>query len=140
VERDYITGGVDANGNPQNNGEVRLQALETWLNDLLALAPFSGLNTVEKADYLRWREASLTWRAPRSFAEQFRLRTLSFTFSGRNLALISGYGGLDPEINAIGRGGGDGDDAQLDNNFLDGVEAFGLPLPRRFIFTVRAGF
>ena len=67
IERDYITGGVDASGNPQNNAEVRLEALDRWVNEKLALAPFSGLNTLKDADFIRWRELSLTYRAPRNF-------------------------------------------------------------------------
>ena len=133
----YRTGGQDANGNPQNSGEVRLEALRTWLNDLLALDPFSGLNTIESADFLRWRELSLTYNVPRSFTQRFNVRTLSLTVAGRNLALISGYGGVDPELNAVGRGGGA---TNLENQFLDGVEAFGFPIPRRFEFRMRLGF
>lgn len=137
VERDYITGGVDANGNPQNSGEVRVEALKTWLNELLALAPFSGLNTIKPADYLRWRELSLTYNVPVEFVERFGARRLSLTLSGRNLALFTRYDGVDPELNAIGRGGGA--DA-LAENFLSGVEAFGFPLPRRVAFSLRLGF
>ncbi|MEM9664164.1 MAG: SusC/RagA family TonB-linked outer membrane protein [Bacteroidota bacterium] len=137
VERDYVTGGVDANGTPLNDPQVRLDALNTWVNDLLALAPFSGLNTIEQADFLRWRELSLTYRVPRDLVQRVRLRNLSFTLAGRNLAIFTKYSGVDPELNAIGRGGStDG----LDTNFLDGVEAFGFVTPRRFTFTMRMGF
>ncbi|MDX1546518.1 MAG: SusC/RagA family TonB-linked outer membrane protein [Rhodothermales bacterium] len=136
VERDYITGGVDAGFNPLNDPNVRLEALETWLNELLALAPFSGLNTIKQADYIRWRELSLTYSAPRGFVQSYGLRNLSFTVAARNLKLWTKYDGIDPELNAVGRGSGSG----LDQNFLDGVEAFGFPIPRRFLFTVRFGF
>ncbi len=136
TELDYITGGTDANGTPQNNGEVRLEALKNWLNNELALSPFSGLNTIKAADFIRWRELSLTYNVPRSLAQRVRLRNLALTVSGRNLALSTKYDGVDPELNAIGRGGG----SDLDDNFLDGVEAFGFAIPRRFIFTMRMGF
>jgi hypothetical protein len=107
------------------------------LNDLLALSPFSGLNTIKQADFIRWRELSLTYNVPSQFVERFGGRRLSFTLTGRNLALWTKYDGVDPELNAVGRGGGG---SQLDNNFLDGVEAFGFPIPRRFGFQVRLGF
>ena len=136
VELDYITGGVDASGNPQNSGEVRLDALRRWLNDELALSPFSGLNTIKEADFLRWRELSLTYSVPRSYAQRLRLRNLSFTVAGRNLALWTKYDGVDPELNAVGRGAG----SSLSQNFLDGVEAFGFAVPRRVLFTMRMGF
>jgi TonB-linked SusC/RagA family outer membrane protein len=137
VERDYVTGGVDAEGNPQNDGQVRLDALRSWLNENLALAPFAGLNTIKKADYLRWRELSLTYSVPSEFVERFGARRLSFTLAGRNLALLTKYDGVDPELNAIGRGGGANG---LEENFLDGVEAFGFPIPRRYSFSLRLGF
>lgn len=136
VERDYLTGGVDENGNPQNSGEVRLEALKTWLNDQLALAPFSGLNTVKDADFVRWRELSLTYRVPSRWVEGFGARRLSLTASGRNLMLFTKYDGVDPELNAVGRGAG----SQLDQNYLSGVEAFGFPLQREFSFKIRLQF
>ena len=128
--------GTDGNGNPQNSGEVRLEALRRWLNDELALSPFSGLNTIKAADFLRWRELSLTYRVPRDFAQRVNLRNLSFTIAGRNLALWTKYDGVDPELNALGRGAG----SSLDQNFLDGIEAFGFAIPRRILFTMRMGF
>lgn len=137
VERDYVTGGIDAEGNPQNDGEVRLEALRSWLDENLALAPFAGLNTIKPADFLRWRELSLTYNVPTEFIEGFGARRLSFTLSGRNLALFTRYDGVDPELNAIGRGGGENG---LEENFLDGVEAFGFPVPRRISFSLRLGF
>jgi len=58
------------------------------------------------------------------------------TASGRNLLLWTKYPGLDPEANAIGRGIG----SALDQNFLDSVDAFGIPIPRRFSLAFNYGF
>ena len=145
VERDFLTGGVDANGNPQNSGEVRLEALDEWVNDLLALAPFSGMNHIESADFIRWRELSLTYNVPTSIAQRLRLRNMSFTVGGRNLALWTRYSGVDPELNTFARGGGGAAQGSTtsevrDNNFRTGIEAFGFTTPRRFTFTLRVGF
>ena len=145
VERDFLTGGVDANGNPQNSGEVRLEALSEWVNDLLALAPFSGMNHIETADFVRWRELSLTYNVPRNIAQRLRLRNMSFTLAGRNLALWTKYSGVDPELNTYARGGAGAattseSAASRDNNFRTGIEAFGFTTPRRFTFTLRVGF
>jgi hypothetical protein len=49
--------------------------------------------------------------------------------------LFTGYEGLDPESNAIGRGGG----SDLDNNFLLGTEVYGFPLQRQFSVSLRVG-
>lgn len=137
TELDFLSGGADANGNPQNSGEIRLDALKRWLNNELALSPFSGLNTIKEADFIRWREVSLTYSIPRSLVQRVNLRSLSISVSGRNLAIWTKYDGVDPELNAIGRGGGE---STLSQNFLDGVEAFGWAIPRRILFTMRLGF
>ena len=135
VERDFITGGVDGSFNPQNSGEVRLAAAEEWVNEVLALAPFSGLNTLEKADFVRWRELSLTYQLPKSFIEKFGFRNASITAAGRNIALFTSYSGVDPEIQLIGRGGA----SDLDQNFGQGIAAFGWPLARQVMFTLKLG-
>ena len=135
VERDFVTGGVDANMNPQNSGEVRLEAAEEWANNYLALAPFSRPQHDQARRLAPPPRAQPHLRRPgRSMATRVGLRELSFTVAGRNLFLWTKYDGVDPELNAVGRGSGD----QLDQNYLDGVEAFGIPIPRRLQFTVRA--
>lgn len=135
VERDYMTGGVDENYIPQNSAQVRLSAAREWMHELLALDPFAGLNVIQEADFLRWREVSLTYTFSPDFLDKVRLRKLSLSVSGRNLALWTKYKGVDPEVNEIGRGGG----SSLDNNFLLGTDAWNMPLPRRFIFTLNLG-
>ena len=145
VERDFLTGGVDAGGNPLNDPQVRLEALSEWVNELLALAPFSGMNHIEKADFVRWRELSLTYNVPSSIAQRLRLRNMSFTVAGRNLALWTNYSGVDPELNTFARGGGGSAQSSTtselrDNNFRTGIEAFGFATPRRVTFTLRVGF
>jgi TonB-linked SusC/RagA family outer membrane protein len=137
LERDYETGGVDENYQPQDDPEVRLDAAKRWVNEFLDLAPFSGLNHVENADFVRWRELSLTYRLSDSMLERFpSLRNASISLRGRNLMLFTGYSGMDPETNAIGRGGDD----ELSNNFLIGQEVFGYPLQREFSVALRIGF
>lgn len=135
VDRDYATGGVDSNYQPQNDPQVRLNALKDWVNNYLGLAPFQGLNWVQQADFLRFRELSLTYRVSREALAPLGIRNLSFTASGRNLALWTKFDG-DPEVNEVGRGSG----TSLDQNFLTGVSTLGVPIPRRFIFTVNLGF
>ena len=136
VDRDFITGGVDGSGNPQNDGNVRMEAVKSWLNNNLALAPFSGLNTIKRADFVRWRELSLTYNFTPESIDRLGFRRMSLTLAGRNLAMFTSYDGVDPEINAVGRGSGD----SLDQNFLSGVEAFGWPLARQISFKVNVGF
>ncbi len=135
LDRDYATGGVDENYNPQNSGEVRLDALKDWIGNYLGLAPFQGLNFVEKADWLRFREVSLTYNVPSETLSGMGIRKLSVTGAARNLALWTAFNG-DPEVNEVGRGAGTG----LDQNFLVGVSTLGLPIPRSYVLTVNLGF
>ena len=139
MTRAFITGGVDENFNPQNNGDVRVDALETWVTEMLGLSPFSGLNNIEKADFIRWRELSLTYEVPSRFASRLGAKDLSLTVSGRNLRLWTptGYSGEDPETNEQGRGTGAG---TFDENFRAGIEAWNVPLPRRLSFKLSATF
>ncbi len=124
----------------QSDPEARLAAAMRWARELKSVAPCcSGLNQVEQADFLRWRELSVTYTTPASFARKLGLDNLVISFTGRNLHLFTTYSGVDPETNAIGRCGGGGE-ADLECNFLDSVEAWGLPLPRRYTISVRFGF
>ncbi|MBI4539008.1 MAG: SusC/RagA family TonB-linked outer membrane protein [Gemmatimonadetes bacterium] len=122
---------------PASTAEQRLEAALQWTR-LRALSPFDGLNEIHRADFLRWRELSLTYAAD-ELARRLGLplESLAVTFAARNLKLWvhPDYTGLDPEINQLGRCGGGG----LDCNFLDAVEAWGVPLPRRFSLRVSAG-
>ena len=79
---------------------------------------------------------SVSYDLPRHIAASFGLRNATLRLAGRNLALITGYSGIDQEMNAIGRQNGGGTDA----NFLDGVDAFGFPIPRQFVFSLKVGF
>ena len=58
---------------------------------------------VQDADFMRLRELSATFTAPRSLAQQtLGVDNLSLTLSGRNLALWTEYDGIDPEVNQFG--------------------------------------
>ena len=142
VERDYQSGGVDASGNPILSGDVRLAALEEWIYELAALNPFFGLNMIERADFIRWRELSLTYRLPSSFIESLGFRHASIAVAGKNIALFTKYSGVDPEISNYGRGGTGGlddPDNLRDINFGQGIAAFGWPIPRQVVFTLKLG-
>ncbi len=57
---------------------------------------------IEKSDFMKWREASITFNAPDSWARAVRGERLSLTVAGRNLATITDYTGPDPEVNGVG--------------------------------------
>jgi TonB-dependent starch-binding outer membrane protein SusC len=58
---------------------------------------------IEKADFVKLRELSLTLNAPEALARRFSaVRGASVTLSGRNLKTWTDYSGIDPEINETG--------------------------------------
>ena len=121
---------------PASSAQDRLAAAMEWAETYKALSPYDGLNQNEKGDFIRWRELGVTYTAPASFGARLGVENLAFTLTARNLVLWSGYSGIDPEQNTIGRGGG----TALANNYLDAVDGWGLPLPVRWTFSVRFGF
>ncbi len=62
---------------------------------------------IEKADYTKLRELSITYAAPTSLARKLGAGGISFTLAGRNLHTWTKYSGFDPELNELGQ-----------NNFL----------------------
>ncbi|MEZ4414569.1 MAG: SusC/RagA family TonB-linked outer membrane protein [Gemmatimonadota bacterium] len=124
--------------NPASSAQQRLDAAIAWAREIEALAPMSGLNSTFKSDFLRWRELSLTYRMPSEFVERLGLATGTLNLGVRNLKLwVNGeYNGMDPEGNVVGRSS----DGGIDNNFLQGVEGWGVPTPRRLTASLRVSF
>ncbi|MCH8936518.1 MAG: hypothetical protein IIB90_12390, partial [Gemmatimonadetes bacterium] len=59
----------------------------------------SAAGFVESADFVKWRELSITLRAPAGLARSLgAINGLSLTLAGRNLATWTSYPGLDPEV------------------------------------------
>jgi TonB-dependent SusC/RagA subfamily outer membrane receptor len=64
---------------------------------------FNWWGYLEDASFTKLRELSLTFMAPDTWAQRFRLDGVSLTLSGRNLATWTNYTGLDPEVNFAGQ-------------------------------------
>ena len=124
--------------NPASTAEQRLEAALEWAREYRALAPMSGMNQIWTSDFIRLREISLSYRLPTDMIEGLGLENATVTFGGRNVKLwmFGDYRGIDPEINPSANCTGGG----INCNFLTGTEAFGVPIPRRFTFSLRAGF
>ncbi len=72
--------------------------------------PFaSAIGFIEDAEFVKFRELSFTYYATEGMARALRMNRLSFTLTGRNLGTITGYRGVDPEVN-----GGGQNDAPID--------------------------
>jgi len=136
INKQFATGGLDSNNNPQYDSQVRLDNLLNYINNYLALSPYSGLNTMEKGDFVRLREVGLTYTLPREFVEGFNLGSAALSFKAKNLLLFTNYSGVDPESNAGGRNTNGG----INNNFVRGIDMMGMPLQREYILTFKVNF
>ncbi len=126
--------------NTASTAQQRVDAVKQWLK-LRALTPYDGLNQNENGRFVRWRELGLTYNVPTAWASRrLGLRYVSVKASVRNLMLWTPYTGIDPELNEYGRGAASADLNGIEANFGEGIDAFGLALPRRFTFSVRFGF
>jgi hypothetical protein len=88
---------------------------------------------------VRWRELSLAYTAAPRLAARVGARDLQLRLAVRNLMLWTRYPGTDPEINERGVSNSLAQN-QLENNFYDASDTFGLPLPRRLSLSVRLGY
>ncbi|HYW49649.1 MAG TPA: TonB-dependent receptor, partial [Gemmatimonadaceae bacterium] len=120
--------------NPASTPEQRVAAANLYVTKYRRLLE-PGLNQGQDGTFMRLRELALTYDFSPTLASKLGARTLSMTASGRNLLLWTKYPGVDPEVNAIDRSV-----STLDQNFLTSTEAFGVPIPRRYSFSVNFGF
>ena len=120
--------------NPLSTPEQRVAAATEYVTKYRRLLE-PGLNQSKDGTFMRMRELALTYDFSPTIASKLGARTLSVTAAGRNLLLWTKYPGTDPETNAIDRSA-----STLDQNFLASTDAFGVPIPRRFSFSVNFGF
>lgn len=57
---------------------------------------------IEKADFVKLREVSMTYQIPSRLIGRFGTEQASLTLAGRNLAIWTDYSGADPELNFSG--------------------------------------
>ncbi len=74
---------------------------------------------VEDGSYARLKSVTLSYQLPTSVLDQIQLDNARIFVSGKNLLTITGYSGLDPEINSFGQ-----------NNVVQGNDFFTQPIPR----------
>jgi TonB-linked SusC/RagA family outer membrane protein len=92
-------------------------------------APMTQTLYVEKADFVKLRDLSLSYTVPQRWARRARLESAVMVLSGHNLALWTDYTGLDPEVNGYGNNvtRGSGNNAQFAR-----VDAYSMPMTRRY--------
>ena len=78
----------------ERNDQTKIKAAAT---DDQQYAPW-----IEDADFARLRSVSARFELPQRWLARMGARRGSFTIVGENLALFTGYTGLDPEVNFAG--------------------------------------
>ncbi len=104
--------------NPQANPDevlARMFAAENWYD-------------VQKADFLKLRDLSLSYDLPAAFVGRFADRA-TLMLAGHNLRIWTKYGGADPELNF------NGGTSTFNRN-----DSWTVPTPRRYTFSVALGF
>ena len=90
----------------------------------------SAYGFVEKGDFYKWRELSVTFSVPEAWSQRFsRAEGLRLTLAGRNLATFTDYSGLDPETV---EGGGNANFSQSEFNTQPPVRYLMLRLDYTF--------
>jgi TonB-linked SusC/RagA family outer membrane protein len=123
--------------NPASSPDERIAAANEWVREVEGLSPMSGLNGIKPADFIKFRELSLTYRVPSDMVAGWGLNTATISLGARNFGqyVNSQYRGMDPEGNVLGRCNGG-----TDCNFLNSTEGWGLPIPKRFTLSTRITF
>jgi len=68
-----------------------------------SLLGFSQAGYITSGNFLRLREASLTYTAPDVWARAVRAQSMQISLTGRNLLKWTNYDGIDPELNGNGQ-------------------------------------
>ena len=124
---DYRGGFAQVNGTEAYRCELELCGAlydpEASLDDQArAAAVFrAGAGFVEDASFVRLREIAVTWKLLPGWTYRRGLAAFDLTIAARNLLTFTGYSGLDPETNYMGRSG------------LSRGDFFALPVPRTFV-------
>ncbi len=84
---------------------------------------------VTSGTYVKLREVTVTYAAPKRWAETLKARDLRFSLSGRNLAMWTKYWSFDPEFSNFGN--------QNFNRFIDLAP---YPPNRQFFFSIDLGY
>ncbi len=91
---------------------------------------------VEDASYLRIKNISLTYNAPKDFVKRCRLSECRLSLNVQNLYTLTGYSGYDPEV-----GSQNGQYSMTGQGMLMyGVDTGRIPSPRSIIFGIEATF
>ncbi len=88
----------------------------------------AGAQFVEKTDWVRLREVTLSYTIPTGLVNKIYLQGAEVYFTGRNLWINTPFTGVDPETNLYGA------------NNAQGLEYFNMPSTKSFTFGLKLNF
>lgn len=94
---------------------------------------------IEDASYLRIQNVTLGYTLPPSLMNQIGLRKARVFTTIENVATITSYSGLDPEVGAV-QSDAARDTGVADSPLLRGIDTGRFPQPRSFTFGFNLGF
>ena len=105
-----IAAGTLVRGNIQDFGAGPVLLDESWYTSLGGGFGGSVINefAVNDASWTRLRELSLAYSLNNDWIKKSGLESISFSLTGRNLALWTKIKGIDPDVNQFGAGVGKG--------------------------------
>jgi TonB-linked SusC/RagA family outer membrane protein len=84
---------------------------------------------IDDGTYVKLRELSVSYDAPKSWASMARARDMRINFQARNLAMWSNYWGSDPEFNNFGN-----------SNFSRFIDLAPYPPSKQFFLSIDLGY
>ncbi|HEY9225851.1 MAG TPA: SusC/RagA family TonB-linked outer membrane protein, partial [Gemmatimonadaceae bacterium] len=84
---------------------------------------------IDRGTYLKLREVSVSYQAPKAWASRLRANDLRVSVQGRNLGIKTDYWSFDPEFNNFGN-----------QNFNRFIDLGPYPSMRQFFFSVDLGY
>jgi TonB-linked SusC/RagA family outer membrane protein len=90
---------------------------------------------LEKADFMKLREVSVSYTVPRRYTQRAGVDALALTLTGRNLATWTDYTGLDPEVSGYGA-----NQQRTNPSSFIRADAYPMPQTRRMSFSFNVTF
>ncbi len=128
-ETPIVLNGVlpDGNGGFTPNNIPIVRDRSYWTSNVGGFGSV-GEQFVDDGSWVRLRELSLSYNAPKDWFKNMLIESAYITFTGRNLWLDAPYNGVDPETSLTGNGNG------------QGFDYFNNPGTRSYMFKVGFNF
>ncbi len=91
---------------------------------------------VEDGSYLRLKNIAIGYNLPSNLTDKINVGNVRVSLSAQNLMTLTGYSGLDPEVNYFGAGG----DNNTSSNTVQGFDFGNYPTVKSYSFSLNVKF